>query len=101
MNFNNYVGMASAFQVAGEDNDAADMFLRALDERPNAFWIHRNLAPALLGSGRLNEACKSKDILMKAYPDMTVKRYKEAMVFSPMVLERIGRQLVELGIPEL
>lgn len=38
---------------------------------------------------------------MKAYPDMTVKRYKEAMVFSPMVLERIGRQLVELGIPEL
>ena len=40
MNFNNYVGMASAFQVAGEDNDAADMFLRALDERPNAFWIY-------------------------------------------------------------
>jgi adenylate cyclase len=77
------------------------MFLRALDERPNAFWIHRNLAPALLGSGRLSEAYKSRDILMKAYPDMTVKRYKEAMVFSPMVLERIGRQLVELGIPEL
>lgn len=101
MNFNNYVGMASAFQVAGEDNDAADMFLRALDERPNAFWIYRNLAPALLGSGRLSEAYKSRDILMKAYPDMTVKRYKEAMVFSPMVLERIGRQLVELGIPEL
>ncbi len=100
MNFNNYVGLASAFQVAGNDNGAADMFLRALDERPNAFWIHRNLAPALLGAGRIEEANRSRDALMKAYPEMTVKRFKEAMVFSPAVLERIGRQLVELGVPD-
>jgi len=100
MNFNNYVGIASARQVAGHDNAAADVFLRALDERPNAFWIHRNLAPALLGAGRLEEAKVSKNSLMTAYPGMTVKRFKEAMVFSPAVLERIGNQLKELGIPE-
>ncbi len=51
MNFNNFVGIASAHQVAGDDSTAAETFLRALDERPNAFWIHRNLAPALLGAG--------------------------------------------------
>ena len=100
MNFNNYVGLGSACQVAGDDDGAAEMFLRALDERPNAFWIHRNLSAALLGAGRIEEARRSRDVLLKAYPEMTVKRFKDAMVFSPAVLDRIGRQLLDLGIPE-
>ncbi|MDA1101855.1 MAG: adenylate/guanylate cyclase domain-containing protein [Proteobacteria bacterium] len=100
MNFNNYVGIASALQVAGDDNAAADMFQRALDERQHAHWIHRNLAPALLGAGREREARKSFEAILAAYPDMTVKRFKEAMVFSPQVLDRIGAQLAELGLPE-
>jgi len=100
MNFNNYVGLASAHQVAGDDHAAADMFLRALEERPNAHWVHRNLAPALLASGREAEARASCDALMAAYPDMTVKRFKDAMVFSQRVLDRIGGQLLELGVQE-
>jgi adenylate cyclase len=100
MNFNNFVGIASAHQVAGDDNAAADMFQRALDERRNAHWIHRNLAPALWGAGRKQEARASFDTIMDVYPDMTVKRFKDAMVFSPRVLERIGAQLAELGLPE-
>ena len=76
------------------------MFLRALEERPNAHWVHRSLAPALVGAGRLAEARASYDALMAAYPDMTVKKFKDAMVFSPRVLERIGVQLIELGLPE-
>ena len=100
MNFNNFVGIASAHQVAGDDNAAADMFQRALDERRNAHWIHRNLAPALWGAGREQEARASFDTLTDAYPELTVKRFKDAMVFSPRVLERIGAQLAELGLPE-
>ena len=100
LNFNHYVGIASAHQVAGDDNAAADMFQRALDERRNAHWIHRNLAPALWGAGRETEARASFDALSAAYPDMTVKRYKDAMVFSTRVLDRIGAQLAELGLPE-
>ena len=100
MNFNNYVGLGSALQVAGNDSAAAEMFLRALDERPNAIWIHRNLAAALLGAGREAEAHASKTAMMEANPGMTLQRFKEAMVFSPPVLDRIGRQLVELGVPE-
>jgi adenylate cyclase len=100
MNFNNYVGKASAFQVAGDDDAASGFFQRALDERPNAHWIHRNLAPSLLGAGREQEARESFRIMTNAYPDLTVKRYKDAMVFSPQVLDRIGAQLAELGLPE-
>ncbi len=99
MNFNNYVGLASASQVAGDDNAAANMFLRALEERPQAHWIHRNLAPALLAAGRTAEARASCDALLAAYPDMTVKKFTDAMVFSDSVLERIGTQLLELGLP--
>ena len=99
MNFNNYVGLASARQVAGDDPTAAVLFLRALQERPNALWIHRNLAPALLGAGRLDEARASCDILLAAYPRFSVTQYKEAMVFPPAVLDRISSQLAELGVP--
>jgi len=100
MNFNNYAGIASACQVAGDDNAAADMFLRALDERPHAHWIHRNLAAALWGAGRKAEARASCDALLAAYPTFTVARFKKAMVFSERVLDRIGVQLVALGFPE-
>lgn len=100
MNFNNYVGIASAYQVAGDDNAAADMFLRALDERPSAYWVHRNLAPALWGAGRKIEAQDSFNILIETYPQMTVERFKNAMVLSNRILDRIGGQLIELGLPE-
>jgi adenylate cyclase len=100
MNFNNHVGIASAFQVAGEPSRAVDEFLRALHERPNALWIHRNLAPALLAAGRKEEAKASRDALMAAYPGFTVARFKGAMVFDPETLERIAAGLLELGIPD-
>lgn len=99
MNFNNLVGMASAHQVAGEDSRAADLFLRALEERPNMHWVHRNLCAALLGAGREEEARASARTLMKAHPNMTVERFKEAMVFSPSALERIGKQMAIVGVP--
>ncbi len=100
MNFNNYAGLASAHQVAGNDNAAADLFTRALEERPNALWIHRNLAPALLAAGRLEEARISQNALLATYPDLTIRRFKEAMVFSPRTLERISALLRQLGISE-
>jgi adenylate cyclase len=99
MNFNNYVGLASARQVACDDRGAAALFQRALQERPNALWIHRNLAPALLGAERLDEARASRDILLATYPRFSIRQYKDAMVFSPAVLERIAAQLATLGVP--
>jgi len=99
MNFNNLVGLASTYQVAGDDEEAANLFLRALQERPNAHWIHRNLAPALLGAGRAAEAAASLDTLMAAYPGMTLRKFRNAMVFPKRMLDRVEKQLQELGVP--
>lgn len=100
MTFNNYVGLASAEQVAGDDNAAADLFRRALQERPNAHWIYRNYAPALFGAGRFDEAKAACEALLAAYPDISTRKFREAMVFSKPVLDRICAQLRALGIPE-
>jgi len=100
MNFNNYVGLASARQVAGDDAAAADLFIRALQERPNALWVHRNLAASLLAAGREAEAQASRDILLNAYPGFTTRMFREAMVFSPRVLDRLCSLLQRLGVPE-
>ncbi|MGI9524925.1 MAG: adenylate/guanylate cyclase domain-containing protein [Hyphomicrobiaceae bacterium] len=100
MNFNNYVGIASAHQVAESYDVAAEYFQRALIERPTAYWIHRNLAPVLLAASREAEAEASKKILVSEFPNLTIDRFKSAMVFSPAALERIAVYLRELGVPE-
>jgi adenylate cyclase len=100
MNFNNLVGLASARQVAGDDAAAVDLFVRALQERPNAVWIHRNLAAALCGLGRMDEAKASLAKFLAAHPGFTVRKYREAMVFSPRALDRMAEQIRGLGVPE-
>ncbi len=100
MNFNNHAGIGSAHDVAGNYDAAANEYLRALDERPNALWIHRNLAPALLAAGRVDEAMRSREALMAAFPGLTIARFKEAMVFDAVTLDRIAAGLRELGVPE-
>ena len=100
INFNNLVGLASARAVSGDDAGAADLYIRALQERPNAAWIHRQLAAALYGAGRLNEAKESIAKLLASHPGITIRRLREAMVFSPSTLDRIAAQMRALGIPE-
>ncbi len=100
MNFNNYVGIASAHQVAENYEASADFFQRGLLERPTAYWIHRNLAPVLLAAGREAEAEQSGKILLSEFPDLTIERFKHAMVFSPAALERLAVYLRKLGVPE-
>lgn len=101
LNFNNYVGMASARQIAGDYSAAADLFQRALGERPSALWIYRNLAPALLAAGRRDEAEAAGAVLRAAYPDLTIRRFKDAMLFTPATLENIAAHLRSLGVPEV
>lgn len=73
MNFNNLVGIASAHQISGDYCASADLYQRALMERPSACWLHRNLAPALLAAGRIIETEASKKILLQGYPDISIK----------------------------
>ena len=57
-------------------------FRRALLERPHANWIYRNLASALAGAGKIEEAKQAFADMMRHYPDLTVTKFKQAMVFS-------------------
>ncbi len=49
MNFNNYVGIACAREIAQDYDKAAALYRRGLEERPHAIWIYPNLASALSG----------------------------------------------------
>jgi adenylate cyclase len=55
MNFNNYAGLGSAYEISQDYDKASTLYLRALEERPNARWIYRNLASTLSGAGRTEE----------------------------------------------
>jgi adenylate cyclase len=99
MNFNNYVGLGSASEVAERYDDAVAFYRRALQERPHAEWIVRNLLSALAGAGRMDEAAIELKRLLAAYPDLTVSKFKQAMVFSPATLERMGANLKKAGLP--
>jgi len=100
MNFNNFVGMGSAHEVAQEYDKAAAFYRRALEERPNARWIYRNLAVVLSGAGRVDEAKQAFAEVMRSYPDLTISKFRQAMVFSPAVLDRMAENLRKLGLPE-
>jgi adenylate cyclase len=100
MNFNNYVGLGSAHEVAQEYDEAAAFYQRAVEERPNAGWIYRNLASSLSGAGRIEEAKHAFAEMMRSYQDLTVTKFKEAMVFSPAALNRMGENLRKLGLPD-
>jgi adenylate cyclase len=100
MNFNNYVGLGSAHEVAQEYDKAAAFYRRALEERPNAGWIYRNLASSLSGAGRVEEAKHAFAEVMRNYPDLTVAKFKQAMVFSTVPLTRMAENLRKLGLPD-
>ncbi len=100
MNFNNYAGIGSAHEVAEEYDQAVMFCRRALQERPHATWIYRNLASALVGAGRIEEAKQAFAEMLRHYPDLTVSKFKQAMVFSAPALERMGQNLRSLGLPE-
>ena len=100
MNFNNHVGMGSACEVARDFDKAVAHYRRALEERPHAMWIYRNLASSLSGAGRIEEAKKAYAEMMRAYPNLTVAKLRQAMVFSVPTLDRMVDNLRKLGLPD-
>ena len=100
MNFNNYVGIGSAYEVAQQYDKAAAFYRRGLEERPHAIWIYRNLASSLSGAGRMEDAKEAYVQMLRSYPDLTVSRLRQAMVFSPAFLDRMVGNLRKLGLPD-
>ncbi|NNE83182.1 MAG: tetratricopeptide repeat protein [Alphaproteobacteria bacterium] len=100
MNFNNYVALGCAHEVK-QDYDQAVVFLkRALEERPHADWIYRNVAASLCGAGRMEEAQVAFSRLMEVYPDLTAAKVKKAMPFTEEFMDRMCEHLKKLGLPD-
>ncbi|MFI4932994.1 MAG: TIR domain-containing protein [Caulobacterales bacterium] len=100
MNFNNYLGIGSAHEVVLDYDKAVAFYRRGLEERPHARWIYRHLASALCGAGRLEEAKAAYEQMLRSYPDLTASRFRQAMVFSPAVVDRMVENLKKLGLPD-
>jgi adenylate cyclase len=100
MNFNNYAGMGAAHYVLQECDQAVLFYRRALQEQPNAKWIYRDLAGSLVAAGRIEEAEQAFVELMRFYPDLTITKFKQAMVFPNAVLDRMAENLRRLGLPD-
>jgi adenylate cyclase len=100
MNFNNYVGMGSACEISEDYDKAVLLYSRALDERPHAVWIYRNLVSSLAGAGRIEDAKKAYNHVLGGYPDLTITSFKRAMVFSSSALDRMAENLRKIGMPE-
>jgi adenylate cyclase len=100
MNFNNFAGLGSAYEILQEYDQAVALWRRALLERPNASWIYRNLASSLAGAGRIDEAKLALADMLRSYPGLTISKYREAMVFSGSTLDRMAEHLRTLGLPD-
>jgi adenylate cyclase len=54
----------------------------------------------VVSAGRVEEAKQAFAELMRSYPDLTISRFKQAMVFSPAALDRMAENLRKLGLPD-
>ena len=100
LNFNTYVGMASALEGAGRYEEAILYFDRALQEAPHASWIYRSLASCLVGAGQMDRARDAYEKMKAAYPDLTASKIRAAMVFSTRFMDRMLANLKQLGLPD-
>ena len=100
INFNNYVGFGSSYELLGEYDKAVEMYRRGLHERPNTRWLYRHLAGALSGAGRTLEAKAALVELLRSYPDFNIAKFRQAMVFAHDAVDRMAENLRRIGVPE-
>ena len=96
MNFNNYVGMGSANEVAQDYEQAVGVLpARACRSGPTRTGSTATSPRRSSGAGRMDEAKQAFAEMLRAYPDLTVAKFRQAMVFSKPALERMAQNLAQ------
>jgi adenylate cyclase len=96
----NHLGIGSAHFVAGRYEAAVAWLRKAIGEQPEWIWSYRVLVPALVLAGRPEDARQACRVLMERYPGLTINKVRDALTFSPAIMERIAAGLREGGLPD-
>jgi adenylate cyclase len=99
MNFNCFVGIGSAHFLEQRNDDAIRWMEKALAAHPGARWIYRQLVPAYVCAGRIDDAKRALPALVQEYPEITCEKVRAAMLYSAPVMQRICDGLARAGLP--
>jgi len=93
-------GIADAYFFQGNYDETVKWSRKALNQQPAAAWHLRVLIPALIHSGRTEEAHHAFAELMEYYPGLTIGKVRNALPFGADMMERIIDGLRKAGLPE-
>jgi adenylate cyclase len=100
MNFNVFAGIGSAHEVSEDYDKAVESYRRAVQDRPNAYWIYRHLASALVGAGDMDGAREAYSTMAAHYPVLTAEKARAALLYSKPAMNRMISHLRKLGLPD-
>jgi len=100
MNFNNLVGLGSAYQLQSDFPKAVESFERALEENPPAIWIYRQLSPAYLEVGEISKAQRGVALLRETSPGITIMHVRDAMVLPERAMTWVCEGLKRAGLSD-
>jgi adenylate cyclase len=92
-------GLGGAFLLLGRDAEALPLLRRAVDEMPNAAWIHRHLILALTRAGKPEEARAAAARLLRVSPGHRIGPM-QGETFNPAYNQERRQALLDAGIPE-
>ena len=99
INFNCFAGRGASHSLQGRHDDAIKWLEKALAANPQARWIYRQLIPAYVSAGRMEEARRGLLLLLQDYPSLTCEKVRVAMLYSARTMDRICDGLAQAGLP--
>jgi len=97
-NFNCCAGRGASHALQGRHDEAIKWLEKALTANPQARWIYRQLIPAYVSAGRMDEAKRGLHLLLQDDPKLTCEKVRTAMLYSPKTMDRICDGLARAGL---
>jgi adenylate cyclase len=99
VNFNCFAGLGASHSLQGRHDEAVKWLEKALTANPQARWIYRQLIPAYVSAGRIDDARRGLRLLLQDYPSLTCQKVRVAMLYSERTMDRICDGLEQAGLP--